>query len=175
MSQDSNGLFNVTCLNGRFEKVNAQSIRENLVCNMDNQSSYLSKAVTCTGNERMDQFYVTRISDGEKFGDWQQRLSLKTCQQLVKDSTSELICTGSEFMDQFYITRISNGEKFGDWQQRLSLKTCQKVLKASTPELICTGSEFMDSFDLTRISDKKKLGNTLSLETCLQFSKSNGG
>jgi hypothetical protein len=35
--------------------------------------------IVCTGNEFMDCFYITRISDGKKLG---ERISLATCLKL---------------------------------------------------------------------------------------------
>lgn len=79
MSQNSNEHFNVTCLNGDLETVDAQAIAENLVCKKVSSTSSQRSSVVCTGNEFQDWFYLTRISDGQKFGDM---LSLETCLQL---------------------------------------------------------------------------------------------
>ena len=131
MNQNSNGSFNVTCLNGVSETSNAESIARNLVCRTSNSSSSQRtsvssqrKSVVCTGNEFHDWFYVTRIIDNKQFGDFAEKLSLNACQQAVRASSSEVVCTGNEFHDWFYLTRISDGKKFGD---RLSFKTCLRL------------------------------------------------
>jgi hypothetical protein len=124
MSQNSNGSFNITCLNGGSETANAQSIAENLVCMKGNQTSAQSKAVVCTGNEFQDWFYVTRVSDEKQFGDFGEKLSRNVCQQAVRASSSEVVCTGNEFQNWFYLTRISDGKKIGD---RLSLENCLQL------------------------------------------------
>lgn len=80
MSQNSNGYFNVICLNGHRETASSEMILKNLVCQTaTDQSSSVRKAVVCTGNEFQDWFYVTRIADGKKLG---EQLSLQTCLQL---------------------------------------------------------------------------------------------
>jgi hypothetical protein len=124
MNQNSNGSFNITCLNGVSETSNAESIARNLVCRTSNSSSSQRKSVVCTGNEFHDWFYVTRITDNKQFGDFAEKLSLNACQQAVRASSSQVVCTGNEFHDWFYLTRISDGKKFGD---RLSFKTCLRL------------------------------------------------
>lgn len=124
MRQNSNSYFNVTCLNGSNETVNSQAIANNLVCKTGVQRFSENQGVTCTGNEFMDWFYVTRVFDGKQFGDFGEKLSLRVCQQVVKASSSTLVCTGNEFMNSFYLTRISDGRKFGE---RLSLQTCLQL------------------------------------------------
>ena len=124
MSQNSNGSFNVTCLNGHSETANAESIAENLVCTTGNSDSPQRKSVVCTGNEFQNWFYVTRIADNKQFGDFSEKLSLNVCQQAVRASSSKVVCTGNEFQDWFYLTRISDGKKFGD---RLSFRTCLQL------------------------------------------------
>jgi hypothetical protein len=125
MNQNSDGNFSVNCLNGSSETVNAQTIFNNLVCNTGNDNtSSINNTVICTGNEFMNWFYVTRVSDGKKIGDFGEKFSLKVCQQVVSASSSDVVCTGNEFMNWFYLTRISNEKKFGD---RLSLETCLQL------------------------------------------------
>lgn len=123
MSRNSDDSFDVICLNGALETVKAQAIAENLVCKTGNLVSSQRKSVICTGNEFMDRFYVTRISDEKKFEDFGY-MSLKACQQAVRASNSEFVCTGNDFMNQFYITRISDSKKLGN---RLSLQTCLQL------------------------------------------------
>ncbi|KJH69658.1 hypothetical protein UH38_22795 [Aliterella atlantica CENA595] len=78
MSQNSNGYFNVICLNGHRETASSEMILKNLVCQTaTDRSSSVRKAVICTGNEFQDWFYVTRIADGKQFGDFGEKLSLK--------------------------------------------------------------------------------------------------
>jgi hypothetical protein len=124
MSQNSNGSFNITCLNGSSETANTQAIAENLVCKRDGSTFPQRSSVVCTGNEFQDWFYVTRISDGKQFGNFGEKLSRNVCQQAVRASSSEVVCTGNEFQNWFYLTRISDGQKFGD---RLSLETCLQL------------------------------------------------
>lgn len=124
MSQNSNGYFNVQCLNGSSETVNTQTIADNLVCQTGNETSPHRQAVICTGNEFMNWFYITRISDGKQLGNSGETLSLEVCQQAVRASNSEVVCTGNEFMDWFYITRISDGKQLGE---KLSLQSCLKL------------------------------------------------
>lgn len=128
MSQDTKGLFNVTCLNGSSETVDAKSILENLVCKMDNQPLRQSKAITCTGDEFTDRFFVTRVSDGKRLASVGDRLSLNACQEVVKASKPEIVCTGDEFSDRFDLTRVTDNKKFGN---RLSLKTCLQFSKSN--------------------------------------------
>lgn len=132
MSQNSNGSFNVTCLNGSTETVDAQAIAQNLVCKTGVQPVPLKKAVSCTGDKReqaMDWFYVTRVADGKKFGDFGDKLPLKVCQQIVEASSPQVVCTGHHFFDEFYLTRISDGKQFGE---RLSLKNCLHLSRESS-------------------------------------------
>jgi len=124
MNQNSNGSFNITCLNGVLEKADAKSIAENLVCKTGNSVSSQHNSVICTGDEFQDWFYVTRIADNKQFGDFSEKLSLNVCQQAVRASNSEVVCTGDEFLDWFYLTRISDGKKLGD---RLSFETCLRL------------------------------------------------
>jgi hypothetical protein len=124
MSQNSNRYFNVTCLNGSSETVDAQAIAENLVCKMGGSVSSQRSSVVCTGNEFQNWFYVTRVSDGKQFGDFGEKLSLNVCQQAVRASSSGVVCTGNEFQNWFYLTRIPDGQKFGG---RLSLETCLQL------------------------------------------------
>jgi hypothetical protein len=128
MSRNSNGSFDVICLNRVLETVNSGTILDNSVCKTATyESSSASKSVTCTGNEFMNRFYITRISDGKRLGDLGDSSSLKACQQAVKASSSEVVCTGNEFMDRFYITRISDGKRLGDLGDSSSLKTCLQL------------------------------------------------
>lgn len=124
MNQNSNGSFNITCLNGVSETSNAELIARNLVCKISNSALSQRKSVVCTGNEFQNWFYVTRIADNKQFGDFGEKLSLNICQQAVRASSSQVVCTGNEFQDWFYLTRISDGKKFGD---RLSFKTCSRL------------------------------------------------
>jgi hypothetical protein len=124
MSQNSEGYFNVNCLNGNSETVNAQAIAKNSVCKVGNQTSSLHDAVVCTGNQFQDWFYVTRVSDGKQFGDFGEKLSLRACQKVVRASSPKVVCTGNEFQDWFYLTRISDGKKLGE---RLSLQNCLQL------------------------------------------------
>jgi hypothetical protein len=128
MSRNYNDSFDVICLNGTLETVNPKTILDNSVCNTTtNKFSPASKSVTCTGNEFMDRFYITRISDGKRLGDLGDSSSLKACQQAVKASSSEVVCTGDGFMNRFYITRISDGKKLGNPGDSSSLQTCLQL------------------------------------------------
>jgi hypothetical protein len=154
---------------------NDRSTAEGWVCKTnssvsDRPRSVRGRSVVCTGDELTDWFYVTRIADEKKLGDFGDKLSNKACQQIVKAATPEVVCTGSEPMNWFYVTRIADGKKLGDFGDKLSLTACLQVAKAASSELVCTGSDSMDWFYLTRIADGKKLGNRLSLKTCLQLS-----
>jgi len=124
MSQNSNGYFNVICLDGSRETIDAQAISENLVCKRGSTASSQRKTVVCTGNEFQNWFYVTRVSDRKQFGNFGEKLSLNVCQQAVRASSSKVVCTGNEFHNWFYLTRIDDGKQFGN---RLSLETCLRV------------------------------------------------
>ncbi len=127
MSRNSNDSFDVICLNGVLETVNSKTILDNSVCkNAPDQSSSARKLLVCTGSKYWS--YITRISDGKKFGDSSDSLPLEDCQQSVRASSSEFVCIGSKYWS--HITRISDGKKLGDSSDRLSLKDCQESTRA---------------------------------------------
>ncbi len=164
MNRDFNGFFDVICTDGDTEKVSAQEVLNNSVCKT-NRDPLASRQIICTGNQFLDQFYITRISDGEELGD---KMPFQVCQKILKSSVDGLICTGNQFLNQFYVTRISDGEQLGG---RMPLQVCQKILKSSVDGLICTGNQFLNQFYVTRISDGEQLGGRISLDKCLQTLK----
>jgi hypothetical protein len=116
------GEFNVVCTDGRYEEVSSENITANLVCRKDSDSAtHARQKVTCTGNEFMDWFYVTRVSDNKQIGD---RMSSKNCIKVIKAARNGVVCTGSEFMDWFYVTRIIDEKQLDG---RMSLKTCLEI------------------------------------------------
>ncbi|NEO17125.1 MULTISPECIES: hypothetical protein [unclassified Moorena] len=129
LHQNENNTFNVICLDGSLETVNTQAIINNSICHNISNPYTPSKPNTpskpkfiCTGDNFFDRYYVTRISDGKKFGD---HSPLKTCKRILNGATDDLICIGDNFFDRYYVTRISDGKKFGDHSP---LKTCLRLI-----------------------------------------------
>lgn len=135
MSRNSDGTFDVICVDRTLETVNSKAILDNSVCSktVTYQPPSASKLVICTGSPSWS-YRITRISDNQNIGDFSDKLSLKECQQAVKASTSELVCTGSPSWS-YYITRISNNQRLGDFSNRFSLEECLQAVKASSPEV----------------------------------------
>ena len=122
MSQNSNGLFNVTCFDGSLETVVAPAISENSVCKLDNQPlQQKSNSVVCTGSGSIA--YITRISDNKILGNG--HISLEDCQRSTKASSNSVVCTGSGSIA--YITRISDEKILGNGH--ISLEDCQRSTK----------------------------------------------
>ncbi|NES83651.1 MAG: hypothetical protein F6K10_20815 [Moorea sp. SIO2B7] len=168
MHQNANNSFNVICLDGSLEKVNTNAILNNSICNnTSNQGRSPNTDLICTGSEINNWYYVTRISDGKKFGG---QASLTNCKKILDSSTADFICTGNDIYNLYYVTRISDGKKLGN---QASLTNCIKILDGSTADLICTGSDIYDWYYVTRISDGKKFGSQASLNTCLQLINAN--
>jgi hypothetical protein len=160
MNRNSNDGFDVTCLNGALEIVNAEAILDNLVCKTATDKSYSAgKSVVCTGSTPWS--YITRISDGKTIGD---SFPIDQCEEAVRTSSKSVVCTGSTPWS--YITRISDGKTIGD---SFPLDQCLRAVRDSSKSVVCTGSTAW--FYITRISDGKRLGDSSSLYTCLQLSR----
>ena len=82
MNRNSDGSFDVKCLNGASETVKSEAILDNLVCKDEtDQSSSANKSVVCVGSSIFAS--VTRISDGKELG---TPLPLKDCQASTRAS-----------------------------------------------------------------------------------------
>jgi hypothetical protein len=82
MSRNSNGSFDVICLNGTLETVKSEVIIDNSVCKTaTDKSSSANNSVVCSGSGNVS--YITRISDGKALGGL---LSLKDCQESTRAS-----------------------------------------------------------------------------------------
>jgi hypothetical protein len=160
MSRNSNGSFDVICLNSTLETVKSEAIIDNSVCKTGTDKPFsANSSVVCTGSSNFA--YVTRISDGKVFG---SGLSLKECQESTRASNNSVVCTGSS--NFAYVTRISDGKVFGSG---LSLKECQESTRASNNSVVCTGSS--NFAYVTRISDEKVFGSSLSLKECQESTR----
>ena len=122
MNRNSDGSFDVKCLNGSSETVKSEAILDNSVCNNEtDQSSSAHKSVVCIGSQSFA--HVTRISDGKQLGN---PSSLKDCQESTRASNKSVVCIGSQSFA--HVTRISDGKELGN---ALSLKDCQESTRAS--------------------------------------------
>ncbi len=130
LSRNDDGSFLAICRNGDTETTSAYEIRKDLVCQddvdvnePDRDNEAAASVFTCTGDEFFDRFYITRIANNERLGNY---LPLEKCRQLISAASDELICTGDNFFDRFYITRIRNGERLGRYTK---LSTCLQMIE----------------------------------------------
>ena len=127
MNRNSDGSFDVKCLNGASETVKSEAILDNSVCkNETDQSSSPNKSVICTGSPNFA--YVTRISDGKQLG---TSFPLKDCRESTRASNKSLICIGSP--NFAYVTRISDGKQLGT---SFPLKDCQESTRALNKSVV---------------------------------------
>lgn len=121
--QSTDDRFDVTCSDGRSEVTSTRKIFDNSVCVTKNEAAAQSSKQVFCASLIGDNFYVTRISDGKKFG---STVPFEDCQRSVKSSI-DLVCA-SLIGDNFYVTRISDGEKFGS---TVSLARCLEITSAT--------------------------------------------
>jgi hypothetical protein len=166
MTRNSNGNFDVTCLNGSLEKVGSTAIIDDSVCKTETDKPFLANSsVVCTGSTNFAS--VIRISDGKELGRGVSLLSLKDCQESTRAANNSVVCIGSTNFAS--VIRISDDKELGRGVSLLSLKDCQESTRAANNSVVCIGSTNFAS--VTRISDEKVFGSNLSLKDCQESTR----
>ena len=83
MRQLRTGDFQVNCLNGSVETVSAANIIQDNVC----RKSTPTLGLICTGDNFHDNYNITRISDGYKFGstEFGKQVTFDQCLSSIKE------------------------------------------------------------------------------------------